>query len=120
MLILLNVSWNDATTYTKWLSNQTGKQYSLPTEAEWEYAARAGTETKYWWGNEIDKSKANYNHNLALYDTSGNVWEWTCSEYIDKYNYNEKQCVKSSSRSWDTPMNRTSNVGFRVSMFVTL
>jgi len=68
---VINVSWNDATAYAKWLSNQTGKNYRIPTEAEWEYAARAGTETKYWWGNEIDKSKANYNRNLGK--TSGKL-----------------------------------------------
>jgi formylglycine-generating enzyme required for sulfatase activity len=109
---VINVSWHDATAYTKWLSQQTGYTYRLPTEAEWEYAARAGTSTKYWWGNGIDKSKANYNSNLGktspvgnykanqfgLYDTSGNVWEWTCSEYESKYNDLEKQCVTNASR----------------------
>ncbi len=56
---VINVSWNDATAYAKWLSKQTSKNYRLPTEAEWEYAARAGTETKYWWGNNISTNKAN-------------------------------------------------------------
>jgi formylglycine-generating enzyme required for sulfatase activity len=148
------VSWNDATAYTKWLSNQTGKEYRLPTEAEWEYAARAGTDTKYWWGNDIDKSKANYNNNIkktspvgnyksnqfGLYDTSGNVWEWTCSEWGNPYNGNEKQCVttgirfvlrggswyrgprdlRSAFRSRNEPTGRNVFYGFRVSRLVTL
>jgi formylglycine-generating enzyme required for sulfatase activity len=53
------VSWNDATAYTDWLSEQTGHEYRLPTEAQWEYAARAGTETKYWWGNDVGSNNAN-------------------------------------------------------------
>ncbi len=144
------VSWNDAVAYTKWLSEQTGKEYRLPTEAEWEYAARAGTETDCWWGDEIDKSKANYDGNLGntspvgdydanpfgLYDTAGNVWEWTCSEYEEKYNGKEKECVIENSnkkrvlrggswyysprsvrtafRNWDTPDSRHDDNGFRV------
>jgi hypothetical protein len=55
---VINVSWNDATAYMEWLSTQTGKKYRLPTEAEWEYAARAGTDTKYWWGNEVGSNQA--------------------------------------------------------------
>ena len=57
---VMNVSWNDATVYAEWLSQQTGETYRLPTEAEWEYSTCAGTETKYWWGNSIDCSKADY------------------------------------------------------------
>jgi formylglycine-generating enzyme required for sulfatase activity len=119
---VINVSWYDAVTYTEWLSEQTGQQYRLPTEAEWEYAARAGTETDYWWGNDIDKTKANYNWNLGhtspvgdydanpfgLFDTVGNVWERICSEFTNEYNGKEKQCVTEASRlsfrggSWNT------------------
>jgi len=120
------VSWNDATAYTKWLSEQTGHQYVLPTEAQWEYAARAGTTTKYWWGNDIGTNRANCGSSscgdsfqytapvgsfapnpFGLYDTAGNVWEWTCSEYTDKYTGKEQQCVESAGRfvvrsgSWD-------------------
>lgn len=56
---VIDVSWEDAEKYTEWLSKQTGKRYRLPTEAEWEYAARAGTETPYWWGNDIGHNRAN-------------------------------------------------------------
>ncbi|WP_069470345.1 formylglycine-generating enzyme family protein [Candidatus Marithrix sp. Canyon 246] len=113
---LVCVTWNDATAYTEWLSNQTGKQYSLPTEAEWEYAARAGTETKYWWGNEIGKNNGvchssycgdsfEYTSDVGsfaankfgLYDTSGNVWERACSELTDKYNGKEKVCFSKKN-----------------------
>jgi formylglycine-generating enzyme required for sulfatase activity/tetratricopeptide (TPR) repeat protein len=108
---VINVSWHDAVAYTEWLSEQTGQEYRLPTEAEWEYAARAGTETDYWWGDDIDQTKANYNSNIGhttpvgdyeantfgLYDTAGNVWEWTCSEYEDTYNGKEKDCITKNS-----------------------
>jgi len=111
---VINVSWNDAVAYAEWLSEQTGKEYRLPTEAEWEYAARAGTETKYWWGNDIGKNKANcyrcgdhfeytspvgsFNANqFGLYDTVGNVWEWTCSVYEESYQGAEQRCASSGS-----------------------
>jgi formylglycine-generating enzyme required for sulfatase activity len=129
---VINVSWHDATAYAKWLSNQTGYTYRLPTEAEWEYAARAGTETARYWGNDPDLacSYANVHDNTSkekngfswahhnctdgyaktapvgsfkankfgLYDMLGNLLEWTCSEYTDKYNNKEKQCVINASR----------------------
>ncbi|MDM8560864.1 SUMF1/EgtB/PvdO family nonheme iron enzyme [Thiotrichales bacterium HSG14] len=98
------VSWNDAMAYVKWLSEQTGQQYSLPTEAQWEYAARAGTETDYWWGNEIGKNKANCRNSgsqwsgkqtspvgsfeanpFGIYDTVGNVWGWIADSWHEDY-----------------------------------
>jgi len=115
---VINVSWNDATAYADWLSQQTGHQYRLPTEAEWEYSARAGTETKYWWGNEIGSNQANCANSycgdsfeytapvgsfganpFGLYDTVGNVWEWTCSEYESSYQGAEQRCVSTDSSS---------------------
>jgi formylglycine-generating enzyme required for sulfatase activity len=55
---LHNASWDDARQYAGWLSRRTGKPYRLPSEAEWEYAARGGTATRYWWGQELGKGMA--------------------------------------------------------------
>jgi formylglycine-generating enzyme required for sulfatase activity len=59
------VSWKDAAEYANWLSNESGEKYRLPSEAEWEYAARAGTETKFWWGNDPDHEYANFGAGFA-------------------------------------------------------
>ena len=113
---VINVSWHDAMAYARWLSEQTGRSYRLPTEAEWEYAARAGSETAYPWGNGIGRNRANCNgcgsrwdnrktapvgsfeaNRWGLHDTVGNVWEWTCSEYDSDYGGAEKRCAASGS-----------------------
>ena len=84
------VSWRDAQAYVRWLSGKTGEEYRLLSEAEWEYAARAETTTRYSFGDDITPSEANYGGNIrktqpvgsyrangyGLYDMHGNVWEW--------------------------------------------
>ena len=88
-------NWHDARAYATWLSAQMGKRYRLPSESEWEYAARAGTETAYSWGDEIGVNRANClesgskwsdrqtspvgsfaPNGFGLYDMHGNVGEW--------------------------------------------
>ena len=109
---VINVSWNDAQEYVRWLSRETGEHWRLPTEAEWEYAARAGSMTPFYTGDRITTSQANYdgkyhyiNHGAmtdvflekikpvgsyppnpwGLYDMHGNVWEWVEDCWHDDY-----------------------------------
>jgi formylglycine-generating enzyme required for sulfatase activity/tetratricopeptide (TPR) repeat protein len=112
---VINVSWNDALAYTEWLNEQTGKEYHLPTEAQWEYAARAGTETRYWWSDDIGYNQANclrsnslwsgkktapvgsFKPNpFGLYDTVGNVWEWVVDPLHKSY-----KNAPSDERVWE-------------------
>jgi len=100
---VINVSWEDAMAYCEWLSQQTGQKYRLPTEAEWEYACRAGTTTAYWWGQNISPKLANYDrangktlpvdtfepNPWGLYQVHGNVWEWTASDWAENYDGSE-------------------------------
>jgi formylglycine-generating enzyme required for sulfatase activity len=88
------VNWDDAKSYAAWLSRKTEKTYRLLSEAEWEYAARAGTTTRYWWGDGIGRNLANWRgcgspwdgkqtapvgsfpvNGFGLHDMLGNVWE---------------------------------------------
>jgi formylglycine-generating enzyme required for sulfatase activity len=98
---VVNVSWSDAQAYCTWLSEKTGLRgyfrYRLPSEAEWEYACRAGTQTRRWWGDDWDPEKANGNRSFeggktspvdhyaanswGLYDMIGNVFEW-CADWF--------------------------------------
>lgn len=95
------VNWDDAKAYAAWLTQQSGQTYRLLTEAEWEYAARAGTTTPFWWGTSITPAQANYDGNYTyaggskgvyrkatvpvgsfaanpwgLFNVHGNAWEW--------------------------------------------
>lgn len=93
---MINVAYADAMDYVNWLSRKTGRSYRLPSEDEWEWAARGGTTTLYWWGDDPGTDKANCRNcggmwgghmtapvasfkpnPFGLYDTAGNVWEWT-------------------------------------------
>ena len=74
---MIDVSWDDATDYAAWLSRQTGQDYRLPSEAEWEYACRAGTTTPFWWGSSISTGQANYNGNAHGGGPKGELLERT-------------------------------------------
>lgn len=103
---VVNVSWDDAVAYAEWLSSETLKPYRLPSEAEWEYAARAGTRTRYSWGNSVGVERANcygcrsranrdqrgtvavgsFGANpWGLHDMHGNAWEWVSDCRLDNY-----------------------------------
>ncbi len=106
------VSHDDALSYIRWLNTKTGLNYRLPTEAEWEYAARAGATGDFYWGQDDPNDYAWYSNNsgnkthptgklkpngFELYDMSGNVWEWTCSEYTEGYVGSEGRCATGSN-----------------------
>jgi formylglycine-generating enzyme required for sulfatase activity len=97
---VIDVSWNDAQAYCAWLMEQTGRVYRLPSEAEWEYACRAGTTTPFYFGARLSTDQANFGGGYAgktvpvgsfppnafgLYDMHGNVWEWCQDTWHDGY-----------------------------------
>jgi formylglycine-generating enzyme required for sulfatase activity len=106
---VIHVNWDDATAYVSWLSRKTGKDYHLLSEAEWEYAARAGTATRSYWGDSVTAVNANcadcnnqwqttpvgsFKPNAwGLYDMLGNVWQWT----EDCWNGNYSNAPKDGS-----------------------
>src|SRR5262249_49298584 len=98
-----DLSWRDAKAYVAWLSQKTGRKYRLPSEAEWEYAARGGTKTAYWWGRDVGARFANCRecggnagqqaiatgsfaaNPCGLFDTAGNAAEWVEDCWNDSY-----------------------------------
>ena len=110
-----DVSWDDVQQYLKWLSATSGKPYRLPTEAEWEYAARGGTTTAFWWGDKLVPGKANCKecgppwqvdapakagsfgaNPYGLHDTSGSVWEWVSDCWHSSF-----KDAPADGRPWD-------------------
>jgi formylglycine-generating enzyme required for sulfatase activity len=111
----INVTWDDAVAYTSWLSEQTGKRYRLPSESEWEYAAKAGSEDRYWWGFSVGEKRANCKEcgsqwdgkktspvgsfpasPFGLFDTAGNAWEWCQDRWHETY-----QGAPTDGTAWD-------------------
>jgi formylglycine-generating enzyme required for sulfatase activity len=100
---VINISWLDAKEFANWISKKTGHAYRLPTEAEWEYAARGGTTTPFWWGRDVGSRHANCQecstgeapktlpvgsfkaNPFGLFDTSGNAAEWVEDCWNDSY-----------------------------------
>jgi formylglycine-generating enzyme required for sulfatase activity len=100
---VINVSWDDTKLFLAWLSQKTGQRYRLPSEAEWEYAARAGTKTAFWWGRDVGAAHAQCDNcgspttqrlaavgsfrpnGFGLFDTAGNAAEWVEDCWNDNY-----------------------------------
>ncbi|WP_236572423.1 SUMF1/EgtB/PvdO family nonheme iron enzyme [Burkholderia sp. 8Y] len=112
-----NVSWDDAQVYVKWLSKVGGKPYRLPSEAEWEFAARGGTQSTFWWGDRMKKGTADCKdcgepyhpdapvpvgsfkpNGYGLYDMNGSVWEWVADCWHSSY-----KGAPADGRVWDEP-----------------
>jgi formylglycine-generating enzyme required for sulfatase activity len=112
---VINVSWDDSKLFVGWLSQKSGQKYRLPTEAEWEYAARAGTKTPFWWGKDVGSGRAQCDtcgsptskqivatgsfrpNGFGLYDTAGNAAEWVEDCWNDSYRLAPKDAVAWTS-----------------------
>jgi formylglycine-generating enzyme required for sulfatase activity len=122
---VINVSWDEAKLYAAWLSRMTAKDYRLLSEAEWEYAARAGTTTAYYWRGEVGKSNANCNgcgsqwddrqtapvgsfkpNAFGLYDMAGNVSQWLEDCFHRDYDKAPKDGSAQKSGDCQTRVNR--------------
>ena len=141
---VINVNWNDAKAYVDWLSSKTGKLYRLPTAEEWETAARAGSATNYYWGNDVGRNNANCDgcgsewdnrktapvgsfkpNAFGLYDMMGNVWQWTDSCWKDNcarrlfvggsWNHRPED-MRPTTRNWFDTSKRMRYLGFRVAI----
>jgi formylglycine-generating enzyme required for sulfatase activity len=135
---VINVTWQDAQLYVKWLSRKTGKTYRLPSEAEREYFTRAGTSTPFWWGASVTPEQANYDGSVdpykgggrkgesrkttlpvkafaanpwGLYQVHGNIWEWTEDCYHPDY---QGAPTDGSARTGAACANHTLRGGSRI------
>jgi len=154
-----NVNWYETQQFIWNMYSRTGKQFRLPTEAEWEYACReGGRKVRYCNGkNSINTDNSHFDSNhmegtisvgyflpnsLGLFDMSGNVWEWTCSEWNDPYDERSEKCIakkhtnlhglrrsvrggswsnkrkylRSANRDYYSPRGKDVNIGFRLAM----
>jgi formylglycine-generating enzyme required for sulfatase activity len=116
-LPMRDVSWDEAQLYLKWLGSVSGRTYRLPTEAEWEYAARGGTSTRYWWGEQMKDGNASCKdcgqpwnadapppvgsfiaNPFGFFDMNGSVWEWVSDCWHSSY-----KGAPADGSAWATP-----------------
>ena len=117
---VIDVTWEDAQAYVRWLSERTGSRYRLLSEAEWEYVCRAGTETAYWFGDQIREDQANFGgsnkktsevgayppNGFGVYDMHGNVREWCEDRWHGSYEEKPGD-LKATGGAWVTGNDET-------------